>query len=142
MTQPTFATPQEAAMSGFSARHCRVVAMAVDGDDAYVVIDTGSDGFSYLYGGTAQREADGWRDGNSGNGDGWMSTDPERDLGVLTVWDEAPAGCDAVRVQWRGETREAAVHDGAYLVAWFKVACPEDSWPSVTSFRIGGRWVP
>lgn len=142
MPQPTFATPQDAAMSGFPAGLCRVVAAAVEGDDAYVVIDTGSDGFNCLHGGTAQRQADGWRDGGGGNGDGWILTDPDREIGVLAVWDEAPAACDAVRVQWRGEVREEPVRDGVYLVAWFRVACPEDSWPAVTSFRIGGRWVP
>lgn len=142
MPQPAFPTPQEAAMSGFSAKYCRVVATEVDGDDAYVVIDTGSDGFSYLDGGTVHRDEDGWRDGVGGNGDGWIAIDVERELGVLAVWDEAPAACSAVRVQWRDEVRQVPVQNGAYLTAWWGVPCPDDSWPRVTAMCIGGVWVP
>jgi len=41
MTTQIFATPEAAAMQGFPAGHCRVVAVSVDGDDGFVVRDTG-----------------------------------------------------------------------------------------------------
>ncbi|HEX8394405.1 MAG TPA: hypothetical protein VF665_18815 [Longimicrobium sp.] len=142
MQQKLFATPQEAAMSGFSARYCRVVATAVDGDDGYVVVDTGSDGHPYLYGGAVKREAGGWSDGTSGNGDGWISSgDLEEEIGAYALWGEAPAGADAVRARWRGDVRETLIEHGVYLVAWWRVPCPEDDYPSVTEFRIDGNWV-
>ena len=36
-------------MSGFPPAYCRVVACAVDGDDAYVVLDAGPAQYAYLY---------------------------------------------------------------------------------------------
>jgi hypothetical protein len=35
-----FASPEDAAMSGFSSRFCRVVASCVEGNDAVVLLDT------------------------------------------------------------------------------------------------------
>ena len=39
--EPIFETPEFAAMAGFPAMYCRVAASCRDGDDAYVVLDTG-----------------------------------------------------------------------------------------------------
>lgn len=130
-------------MQGFPAAHCRVVAVSVDGDDGFVVLDTGPATYRYLYGGTVQRVAGGWRDAISSNGGavGWTLTDEARDLGVVAIWDEAPPGADAVRAAWGAEEREAPVQDGVYLVTWWRVPYPEGPLPRVTAFRIGGRWV-
>lgn len=38
MSFKTFDSPQDAAMVGFPARYCRVVASCVEGDDAYVLL--------------------------------------------------------------------------------------------------------
>ena len=127
-------------MSGFPAGHCRVVACEVDGDDAYVLLNTGSAEHPYLYGGTARREGGGWRDGTSGNGGGWTRTDADDEVGVLSLWDIAPAGADAARVRWGDDVREVRVRDGAFLATWWRVPFPVDSWPEVVAFRIGGEW--
>lgn len=141
MRYATFPTPEEAAMDGFPGTACRVVASAREGDDAYVLLDTGPEGHPYLYGGCVTREDGGWAEGTSGNGPGWSLTDAEHDLGTLTVWGEAPEGAVRVRVGFRGEAREAPVANGVYLVAWWRVPYP-DEFPRVEAFRVDGRWVP
>jgi hypothetical protein len=107
-----FETPEQAAMEGFPPAHCRMVESAVDGDDAFVVLDTGPAGRPYLYAGTVHRDAAGWHGGIDGNGGavGWTITDAERDLGVVAIWDEAPPGADAARIR-RG-TRSARSPSG------------------------------
>jgi hypothetical protein len=37
----TFESPEDAAMFGFPAKYCRVVASRVEGDDAYVLLVAG-----------------------------------------------------------------------------------------------------
>lgn len=139
--QPTFATPEEAAMNGFPPRHCRVLACDVEGYHAYVLLNTGTDAHPYLYGGLVTREDDGWRDGSSGNGGGWTRLPGTEDIGVLSAWDEAPAGADAVRLSWNGEVREVPVVGGAYLATWWGVPVDLECWPRVIAFRFNGRWI-
>jgi hypothetical protein len=141
MRYASFPTPEEAFMDGFPGTVCRVVASAKEGDDAYVVLDTGPDGHPYLYAGCVHRQEGGWAEGTSGNGDGWTLTDPEHNLGTLTVWGEIPKGATRVRVSFHSETREAPVANGVYLVAWWRVPCPDDH-PRVDAFLVDGRWVP
>ena len=144
-------------MSGFPAQYCRVVASRREGDDAVVLLDTGSNGVPYLYVVMCERKGDSWIDGMSGNCLGWASTDPvgepdesdaweEEDSedparGTLTLWDEAPPGADMVRVEFEGTTIDAPVHDGVYLLAWWKVPCPQEH-PRAVAFRIRGEWTP
>lgn len=142
MSSTVFDTPEAAALDGFPAAHCRVVAALSAGDDAYVLLDTGPAGHPYLYGGCVHRRGGGWVDGTSGNGPGWTLTDAEGELGTLAGWGEAPEGADRVRASFGGETREEPVSDGFYLVAWWRVPCPDYAAPRVEAFRIGGRWVP
>ena len=134
-------TPEAAAMHGFPSAHCRVLAAAVDGDDGYVLLDTGPAEYRYLYGGTVKREDGGWPDGISGNGGGWTRTDAERDLGVVALWVVGRAGAEAVRAAWAADEREAPVRDGVYLFTWWRVPDAADAWPRGTAFRVGGRWV-
>jgi len=143
MAPDPYPTPEAAAMQGFPAAHCRVLAVAVDGDDAFVVLDTGPAQYRYLYGGTVKRIGGGWHPGIDGNGGavGWTLTDDARELGVVAFWDEAPPGADAVRVAWGSEEREAPVRSGVYLVTWWRAPNPAGPWPRVAAFRIGGRWV-
>jgi hypothetical protein len=138
-----FPTPEAAAMQGFPPAHCRVLAVAVDGKDGFVVLDTGPAEYTYLYSGAVERVEGGWIGGSDGNGGGlrWTLTDAERELGVVALCDEAPPGVDAVRVTWRGERREAPVRNGVYLVVWWREPCPQGSWPRVTELRVHGRWV-
>jgi hypothetical protein len=138
----TFETPEAAALDGFPAAHCRVVAALADGDDAYVVLDAGPAGRPYPYGVSASRRAGGWLPGASGNGPGWTLTDRERELGTATVWGEAPDGADRVRAALDDDLREAPVAGGVYLVAWWRVPGPAGTGPRVEAFRIRGRWVP
>lgn len=133
-------TPQDAAMVGFPPQHCRVVGVRIDGDEAYVLLDAGSRNQRYLYGVNCARERAGWREGSSGNGGGWSLTDAAGDLGTWSLWDEAPAGADAVRVEYDDVASEHPVHEGIYLVVWFRR--PLDPAPRVTGFRIAGRWQP
>jgi hypothetical protein len=138
MSIDTFDTPHAAALDGFPPG-TRVVASAAEGDDAYVLLDTGTDGHAYLYGACVRREGDGWIEGSSGNGPGWSVTDG--DLGTATVWgDDAPAGADLVRASCGGDTREAPVRDGIYFIAWWRVPHTADA--RVDAFRVAGEWIP
>jgi hypothetical protein len=141
MESTSFPTPEAAAMQGFSDAHCRIAASPADGDDAYVLLDTGPEGHPYLYGACVRRTEGGWVPGSDGNGDGWTLTDGESGVGTATAWGEAPAGADRVRVVFGGETREAPVEGGVYLVAWWRVPAPDDL-PRVDALRIDGSWVP
>ena len=117
MATRLFPTPEAAMMEGYPPGGCRVLAVAVDGKDGFVVLDTGPAGRRYLYGGTVERVEGGWRPGIDGNGGavGWTHTGPEEDVGVVAVWDEAPAGADMVRVAWRGKVHEALDRAGIEL---------------------------
>ena len=140
---PSFATPEEAAMNGFPPAYCRVVASAVEGDDGFVVLDTGAPGRPYLYAVAVWREDGRWYDGNSGNACGWSVTDMDNELGSLAAWDYAPVNADRVRIAFRSEVREVPVADGAYLTVWWRVPCPEfGDWPWPISFRRNGIWTP
>lgn len=131
-------------MQGFPPAHCRVVAIEVDGKDGFVLLDTGPAEYRYLYGGTVERLAGGWRCGidSNGGGVGWTLTDDDRDVGVVAVCGEAPSTAVAVRVEWRGESREALIQNGVYLLTWWREPYPEDDWPEITAFRIGDAWLP
>ncbi|HEY0024016.1 MAG TPA: hypothetical protein VGB24_13940 [Longimicrobium sp.] len=143
MHADTFDTPEAAALDGFPDAHRRVAAALVSGDDAYVLLDTGKPGYPYLYGSCVAREDGGWREGTSSNGPGWTHTGSQDDeLGTLVDWDAAPEGADQVRVSFGGETRIVPVTNGVYLVAWWRVRCPELTYPRVEAFHIQGRWIP
>lgn len=106
-----FPTPEAAAMERSPAAYCRVLAVAVDGDDGFVMLDTGPRECRYLYGGSVKRLAGGWcgLSDSNGGGTGWTRTDPDHDLGVVHICNEAPADADIVCVSWRGELRFAAL---------------------------------
>jgi hypothetical protein len=134
-----FPTPQAAALDGFPAAH--VITYAQEGDDAYVLLDTGPAGEPYLYGVCVTRADGGWTERTTGNGPGWTRTDAEHDLGTATAWGIAPAGADRVRAIHAGDVREAPVEHGIYLVAWWRVPLANDP-PRAAEFRIGGLWTP
>jgi hypothetical protein len=139
--EPTFDTPEEAAMVGFPRKYCRVVASCVEGDAAYVLLDTGSEGHPYLYGSVCTRENGRWMEGASSNGDGWKRLSLDSELGAMVAWEQAPANADGARVEFQGGVQEVPVKNGVYLAVWWHVPCPDFSaWPRVTAFRIDGRW--
>ena len=144
MAHEVFPTLETAAMAGFPAAHCRVLAVEGDGDDGFVMLDTGPSDYPYLYAGTVRRQHGGWRGGSDshGGGVGWTLTDWDRDLGVAHLCHEAPAGADAVRVFWCGEERDVPVRNGVYLATWWREPNPEGELPRVAALRIGGRWTP
>jgi len=141
---PLFPTPEAAAMYGFPFEHCRVLASVVHDGAAFVVMDTGPAEYRYLYGGTAERVEGGWTDGTSSNGPsaGWTLTDRDDHSGVAYIYDEAPAGADRVRVAFGTELQEAAVVNGIFLVAWWRVKSDDVRTPAAVAFRIAGEWVP
>jgi hypothetical protein len=139
---PGFPTPEDAAMFGFPAAYCKILAVDVDGDDGFVVLDAGPGGYRYLYSGTVKRTPDGWQGGSDSNGGGmrWSATHAEAEIGVVAVCDEAPPDADAARVEWRGEVRETPIRNGVYLVTWFREPFPESPWPRVTGFHMREGW--
>lgn len=120
--------------------HSRVVATRVDGDQAYVLLDTGTESHPYLYGVAYTRHEGAWREVSSGNGCGWSATGVDGELGTWSLWDEVAEGIDRVRVDFAGEASEHPVEGRVYLIAWFKR--PARPAPVVTAFRVDGKWVP
>lgn len=139
-TNPKFGTAEQAAMFGFPERYCRVVATAINGDDAFVLLDTGSDGRSYLYGVRCRRSGSEWFETGSSNGGGWSQCGEDPQLGMLALFGEAPAGADAIRTSFGGIAIEVLVRDGAFLAVWWNTACPSDDWPRVVAVHVGGAW--
>ena len=139
MTHPLFDSPEDAATQGLPAQHGRVVAWRAQGDDAYVLLDSGPQGQPYLYGVCCSRHGGRWRRDSSGDGPGWTQAGPDPLLGTLVAWDLAPKGADRVRVQCAGQMLEEAVTGPAYLVVWWRV--PDLGFASPTAFRIGGEWI-
>lgn len=133
------ASPESAALTGFSAAHCRVVASETSRDDAYVLLDTGQPGRTYLYGSTCHRKNGLWFEGSSGNGPGWSATTADDEVGTLSLWGDAPAGVEMVRVEFDGETADIPVRNGVYFVVRWRV--PSSSqWPEIVAVRESGEW--
>ena len=128
-------------MSGFPAKYCRVVASRVEGDDAYVLLDTGPEGHPYLYGVNCSRGDGSWHDDGSGNTPCWAQSGPDILLGTLVIWGEAPVDAEMVRFSFEGTTTEEPVSNGVYLAAWWRTPSPEGSWPRVEAFRIRDVWI-
>jgi len=136
---PGYRSPEDAAMSTFSSKYCRVIASRVEGDHAYVLLDTGSANRSYLYGVNCHLQNGEWHEGSSGNGGGWCPTDEDGELGYWALWDDAPAGADMVRVEFGDHASEHPTIGAAYLVVLFKT--PIAIQPRVSAIRINGSWV-
>jgi hypothetical protein len=85
MSQGGFDSPEVAAMSTFPAEHAYVVAARTQGDDAYVLLNTGSHEQPYLYGVNCRRRAGRWHESGSGSGPGWEQTADDPDVGTLDV---------------------------------------------------------
>jgi hypothetical protein len=134
-----FDTPEQAAMFGFPEKYCRVIASSVDDDWAYVLLDTGSDGRSYFYGGWCRRQNGRWYDAGSSNGSSLTLRSHDPDVGMMAFWDEVPAGVEAVRVEFFGDIQEVKVKDGAFLAMWWRT--PASGYPRIDAFRIDGEWI-
>jgi hypothetical protein len=135
-----FTTPEDAAMDGFPSKYCRVVASRVDHDDAYVLLDTGSDGRSYLYGVNCRRQDGLWHELSSSNGCGWSPSESDPLRGTMVYWDEAPADADSVRIEFDGRIWEEPVRDRAFLAVWWNVTSPQSGWPQLVAARVKGEW--
>ena len=138
---PGFDTPDGAAMTGFPAKYCRVVATRVEGDHAYVLLDTGPPAQPYLYAVNCKRQDGRWFEGASGNGPGWSLSDEAKRLGTWSVWGEAPTDADVVRVEFHDQLVEERVTSGVYLAVWWRQPEPDGVGPRVIAFRIKGDWI-
>jgi hypothetical protein len=134
-------SPESAAMVGFPAAHCRVIASRTFGDEAYVLLDTGPQGQPYLYGSNCYRRDGRWVEGGSGNGGGWAPTTDDPALGTLSFWGDAPAGIDAVRVEFDNAIWEEPVRHNAYFLVWWRVSIPTE-WPRIVAISENGAWTP
>ncbi len=133
MNQDGFDSPELAAMSTFPAKHVYVVAARKKGDDAYVLLNTGSRDQPYLYGVNCGRKAGRWYERGSANGPGWEQTAHTPDVGTLSMWGDAPLDSTRVRLEFNDQIIEEAVTDRAYLAVWWRVPCPS-AWPCVVGF--------
>jgi len=111
---PAFDTLDEAVRASFPLEFCRIVAVREHGDAAVALFDRRPSGEPYLYEVHYQRENGRWSEGSSSNGSGWHRLHPDSDLGVVTAWDEAPAGADRVRGELEGRVVEDNVAIGIY----------------------------
>ena len=137
-----YASPEAAALAGFPEKAARLIASCADGDDAYVLLETGSDTQSYLYGVNCSRVNGRWQEGASGNGGGWSQAGSDPALGTVAAWNEAPPEADAVRLEFAGVVQDVPVTHGVYLAVWWRVPCPEVWGPRLEAYRIKGAWIP
>jgi hypothetical protein len=129
-----------AARSSFPPQFCRILATREQGDRGYVLFDTAPEGSHYLYGVHYDRRDGRWSEGSSSNGPGWSRDSYGSELGTLSVWGDAPAGADRVRIESNGEIREESVEGGIYLLVWFGVPIDADPTVGRRTFRINGHW--
>lgn len=94
-----FDSPESAATSTFPPQHCRVIAARANGDYAYVLLDTGSIDYPYLYGVNCLRQDGRWFERCDGNAPGW-ARNIDSDLGTLSFWGHSPVGADVVKIVW------------------------------------------
>lgn len=138
-----FSTPQRAAIGDIPEVHCRVVASAVSGDAAYVLLDTGTEANPYPYGVHCYRENRLWYEAGGGNSGGWALLDKERGTGTLAFWEEAAEGADAVRIRYKARTHELPVQEGYFLfVRWHVPSDHVQDIVQALAFRINGTWQP
>lgn len=109
-------------------RFVPTLGVVVAGDIAVVLLGTDGDD-PYPCEVVCHRRDGGWRSGSSGNAPGWASTTWDEagdapDIGVRTLWDQAPAGVGAAVIDVAGEEVVVPVRNGYYLFAAFGV--PED----------------
>jgi len=139
-------SPETVAMMGFPEASCRVLHCQTTGDDAYVLLNTGSSAQPYLYGISCFRENGRWFEAGGGNGPGWSASRANPGLGLLTFWDSVSADVDAVRVQYADTEIEAPVVDRTFFLIWPDVPSPDDhrlppaAWPRVVGIRKNGEW--
>src|SRR5437660_10549765 len=96
-----FDSPESAAMNGFPAMHCSVITSRTQGEDAYVLLNTGA-GAPSLYGVVCGRRNARWFDQGSSNARGWDQTAHDSEVGTLSICGEAPAGSDLTACVWAG----------------------------------------
>jgi hypothetical protein len=132
-----FDTLAEALRASFPPDSCRVLAVREHGDSAVALFDTRPNAEPYLYEVHYDRTNGRWSEGSSGNGPGWNRLDANSDIGLATVWEQAPAGADRVRAELDGQSVEEDVLNGVYFLVWWDVPL---SHPQVTAFRVNGGW--
>jgi hypothetical protein len=129
-------TPEQVAMEGFPPQYCRVVASRSEGDEAYVLLDTGSPDRPYLYGSSCRRIDGRWFEVSSSKmGGGWEQSSDAPELGTLSLWGQAPQGAVAVRLNMGDEVIEEPITNSVYLIVRFNVPAVTH-WPA-EEFRFG-----
>jgi len=123
-------TPEEAAGGEIPEGYARVLATALspDRDHAVVLLGTNEPPTLYPYQVVCGLSEDGWVEEISGNGPGWSTTRDSAEgpnVGVATLWDEAPESATAAVVVFEGREHEAPVRNGYFLFAAWEV--PDDA---------------
>lgn len=83
-------SPESAATSTFPPQYCRVIGAHAGGDYAYVLLDTGSIEYPYLYGVDCQRRNGRWFESSDGNSPGW-ARNRDSDVGTQSFWGRRPS---------------------------------------------------
>jgi hypothetical protein len=122
-------TPEEAARGTRPGAKVIATNESPDGSHAVVLVDKGKPGKPYVLQVVCERVGGSWTTHSDSNGYGWTATrmdDPldQRNLGVLTFWNEAPADAGAVTVRWKGQEHTVPVAAGHYLFTVWDV--PDD----------------
>jgi hypothetical protein len=133
-----FATLDEVLRTSFPVESTRVVAVREHGNAAVALFDTRPSAEPYLYEVSYYRKNGRWTEGSSSNGMGWNRYSYDADLGVETLWGQAPPDADLVRAEREGRLLEEPVASGFYLLVWWDVP---DRAAELKAFRVKGEWV-
>jgi hypothetical protein len=120
MWPDTAPTPEEAARGEIPERYARVlgVAYSPDGQHSVVLLGTNEEPCLHPYQVVCGLGESGWVEEMGGTGPGWstIADDPHDsgapNLGVATLWDEAPEGAIAGVVSFHGEDHVVPVREG------------------------------
>ena len=109
---PGHPDPGSAARGSITERYARALAVSIspDGGTAVVLLGTNEPPQLYPYEVECHREADGWHEGNSSNGEGWKAVG-EDGTGVLTAWGEDSRRSEGT-ITLAGERLKVPVVDG------------------------------
>lgn len=136
---PHFTSLADAVRASFPPDSCRVVTVEEHGGAGFALFDTRPSSEPYLYEVHYHRQEGLWSEGSSSNGPGWHRIDPKTNLGVVTIWGDAPPGADRVRFDLMGETLEDAVSNDVYVFVRWDMICPATP-AEATYFRVAGEW--
>ena len=128
-------------MEGYPAAHCHAVTTLFHGDEAFVLIYIGNNGYRWFDGIRCIRDSAGWHEQQTYTCEGGMSFGEGDDFGFLAQWGEVPPEVEAVRLTYDGETVDVPVSEQSYVFVCWRARVSAD-WPVIQAYHVAGGGLP